>query len=101
MIGFQTVIKEQKRMCNSFASCLSCPLSKVQGDSTLLCRDWIFNNPAETERVVTEWSAEHPIMTNRKKFEEVFGFNIATIFEVHEDNAKWLDEEYKEKIANE
>ena len=47
------------------------------------------------------WSEEHPIITNRKKFEEVFGFNIATIFEVNSDNVKWLDEEYKESDDDE
>ena len=58
-------------------------------------------HPEETEEIIMRWSEEHPIITNRNKFEEVFGFNIATIFEVNSDNVKWLDEEYKESDDDE
>lgn len=95
MAEFQTVIKERSRMCNGFSSCVYCPLAKEQ-KGNVICRDWVFTNPAETERVVMKWSEEHPILTNRRKFAEVFGFDVATMFEVNRGNAEWLDEEYHE-----
>ncbi len=95
MAEFQKVIKERSRMCSCFSSCVDCPLAKAQ-KGNVICRDWAFTHPAETERVVMKWSEEHPILTNRRKFEEVFGFNIATMFEVNCRNADWLDAEYQE-----
>ncbi len=95
MAEFQTVIKERSRMCSYFSSCMDCPLAKAQ-KGNVICRDWAFSHPAETERVVMKWSEEHPIMTNRRKFSEVFGFDVATMFEVNRGNAEWLDEEYRE-----
>ena len=95
MAEFQEVIKERKRMCSCFDSCVHCPLWEAhRGEG--VCRNWTFNNPAKAEKIIMRWSAEHPIMTNGKKFEEVFGFTPATMFEINCRNADWLDEEYQE-----
>ena len=97
MAEFLKVIKERKRMCESYGGfCKGCPL-----EFAISCHNWMLAHPEETEEIIMRWSEEHPIITNRKKFEEVFGFNIATIFEVNSDNVKWLDEEYKESDDDE
>lgn len=77
MAEFQMVIKERKRMCSCFTTCVHCPLGKAHGGSVPSCRDWTFNNPEEAERIIMQWS-------------------VATMFEVNRGNADWLDEEYQE-----
>lgn len=54
-----------------------------------------YESPEDAERIIMQWASEHPIMTNRRKFAETFGFDVATMFEVNRGNAGWLDEEYK------
>lgn len=96
MAEFQEIIKERKRMCSCFSSCVHCPLGKAQDGTVSSCRDWTFSNPAEAEQIIMKWSVEHPIMTNRKKFEELFGFTFSEKFSDMCDFADWLDEEYQE-----
>ena len=97
MAEFLKVVKERKRMCESYGGfCKGCPFG-----FTISCQNWMFAHPEEAEEIITQWSEEHPIITNRKKFEEVFGFNIATLFDVNSGNVKWLDEEYKESDDDE
>ena len=97
MAEFQKVVKERKRMCEQYHTCRHCPLGELQTqDTNAMCRSLAFEYPEEAERIIMSWASEHPIMTNQRKFTEVFGFNIATMFEVNQGNADWLDEEYKE-----
>lgn len=97
MAEFQKVVKERKRMCEQYDTCIYCPLSELQklDKGNGACRVVALEYPEEAERIIMQWASEHPLVTNRKKFEEVFGFNIATMFEVNCRNADWLDEEYK------
>lgn len=96
MAEFQTVIKERERMCNCFDFCVHCPLRKVQKRS-VLCRDWTFRNPAEAEQIIMQWAAEHPLVTNGAKFEEIFGVPFWAIScGVTPAISKWLRSEYKE-----
>lgn len=99
MAEFQKVIKERNRMCDSFDKCCSCPLNNIQGAS-VVCEPWIMRNPEDTERIVVQWAKEHPIVTNEKKFEEVFGFKPATVFSLTKSSMEWLDTEYKEGDGN-
>lgn len=104
MAEFQMIIKERRRMCDSFHKCMDCPLGKAQPD-TGSCKHWTVENPEEAERIIMEWSKEHPAITNRRKFEEVFGHDITSMLEISCHNSAclsaWLDEEYKEKNVNE
>ena len=97
MAEYATVVKERRRMCKEVQNCSKCPLSAINNKTKTYCDAFMSESPAEADRIVMQWSAEHPVMTNRRKFEEVFGFNIATLFEINCRNAEWLDEEYKEK----
>ena len=85
-------------MCESYGGfCKGCPL-----EFAISCHNWMLAHPEETEEIIMRWSEEHPIITNRKKFEEVFGFNIATLFDVNNCHiAEWLNEEYKESDDDE
>jgi hypothetical protein len=96
MAEFQTVIKERERMCNSFLGCMRCPLAKWQL-GIAGCRDRTFDNPAEAERIIIQWAAEHPLVTNGAKFEEIFGVPFWAIScGVTPAISKWLRSEYKE-----
>ena len=91
MAEFVKVIKEYKRLCDTFETCNDCPLYNLVR-TTPSCVTGI-SNPEEAECIVMQWAKEHPVVTNRMKFREVFGMDLI----VTKDNSKWLDEEYKEK----
>lgn len=91
MADFVTVIKERKRMCDHFDSCGACPL-----DINTPCRNWMIDHPEEAQEIILKWSKENPATTNRMKLKEVFGFDVALMFEVTTGNCAWLNSEYKE-----
>ena len=96
MAEFTAVVKERNRMCDSFDICSDCPLGKIQVPFEL-CRDWINKNPEKAEKIILERSTENPILTNRMKLKEVFGFDVALMFEPTTGNCAWLGSEYKNK----
>lgn len=100
MAEFMTVMREYDRMCNSGMGCDNCQVSASNNGTGVSCYQFIREFPGKAERIVMKWSEENPIMTNRKKFAEVFGFDVATMFEVNRGNAEWLDEEYKDGDGN-
>lgn len=91
MAEFVTVMNERNRMCKHFDICRDCPLDKLSP-----CRYWIIDHPEEAERVIMGWAEKNPIVTNRKKLEEIFGFDVALMFEPTSGNYAWLNSEYKE-----
>lgn len=107
---FKEFCKERDRMCQYHSGkCKEniCPLFNVKNNNRLhRCDYGIFLEPEEAEIAVSEWSKEHPFVTNRKKFKEVFGFNIIIEPEKEGDFVmnkevllerveKWLQREYK------
>ena len=95
MAEFQTVMREYVRMCNSGLECVNCQISATNNGSCNSCLSFMQKFPEDAERIIMKWSEEHPIMTNRRKFEEVFGLNVAAIYDVSRYAADWLDEEHK------
>lgn len=95
MAEFMTVMREYNRMCNSDMGCDKCPIASSNNGSDLACRLFMRKFPGKAERIILQWASEHPIMTNRRKFAETFGFDVATMFEVNRGNAGWLDEKYE------
>ena len=77
-------LKEVNRICET-VDCPDCPL-----DNANLCiNDTTVDGEEEKVcSIVEQWSKEHPIMTNRQKFREVFGENVCPTVE-------WWGEEYK------
>lgn len=96
MAEYQKVMRERKRMCKQIGDCSKCQISFRNNKSERFCESFMMEFPEDAERIIMQWAAEHPIMTNRRKFSEVFGFDVATMFEVNSGNADWLDEEYQE-----
>ena len=98
MAEFQTIIKERERMCNAHgSSCDGCPLSRIRRKSETLCTLFLIRNPAKAEEIIMQWAAEHPVVTNGAKFEEIFGVPFLAIsFGSTPEIAKWLRSEYKE-----
>lgn len=68
-------IKESARMCNQNGYCCAdCPAygcPKCIIDGTSLAKD--DKALEEYIAIVEKWSKEHPVITNEKKFEQVFG----------------------------
>ena len=98
MAEFQTIIKERERMCNAHgSSCDGCPLSQIHRKSETTCILFIIKNPTKAEEIIMQWAAEHPVVTNGAKFEEIFGVPFWAIScGVTPAISKWLRSEYKE-----
>ena len=108
MAEFQKVVKEYRRMCSSTEDCTRCPLMELVNGSATYCEAGVLHSSEEAEDIIMQWSSEHPIMTNRMKFEEIFGCGIVT-HEIHEaipghveilntsdeEFEEWLNAEYK------
>ena len=100
MAEFMTVMREYDRMCNKCMNCKSCPISSTNNGSGSWCRMFVIKFPEEAERIIMQWASENQIVTNRRKFEEVFGFDIIERFSFYECNKEWLNKEYKEGDSN-
>jgi hypothetical protein len=57
----------------------------------------MFEHPDEFDEIIMKWAAEHPLVTNGAKFEEIFGVPFWAIScGVTPAISKWLRSEYKE-----
>ncbi len=84
-------LKEYSRMCTMYKSCRGCPLGMDQcaGFCNEMSEKQIINMMEKTE----QWSKEHPIITNARKFKEIFGLPAHCMID---QDAQWWDEPYKE-----
>lgn len=99
MTEFKTVMREYTRMCEGNMRCENCPIASNNNGIGIACHLFVRKFPEEAERIIMQWAEEYPVMTNRKKFKEVFGkdlFKLLSVEESWSDTLKWLDEEYKE-----
>ena len=98
MAEFVKVITEKYRMCNAHgSSCDGCPLSRIHRKSETICTLFMIKDPEEAEEIIMKWAAEHPLVTNGAKFEEIFGVPFWAIScGVTPEISKWLRSEYKE-----
>ena len=85
-------IKAKRRLCTS-TDCLRCPF-KINSNKS--CAALEGDNPEEYVRILEKWSKENPAETNRNRFEEVFGFDLADHFMLSTDIFSWLQKEYKD-----
>lgn len=69
----EKVVKELGRMCSSMENCADCKVSQLRDEEPHFCMHYVYKYPAETVRIVEEWSKAHPILTNGQKLYEVFG----------------------------
>lgn len=62
MAGFAEVMREYKRMCNTYVDCGPlCPMFAFTG--RVLCQRFITENPEASERAIMKWAADHPQKT--------------------------------------
>ena len=64
-------LREKKRMCLNHPGCRGCPMKILE-----YCNVAAFTTDEErikAVQIVEQWAAEHHVMTNAQKFEEVFG----------------------------
>ena len=80
MAEFQRVVSEYQRM-------------KRTSDLKSNYDEWVLQHPERAEKIIMGWAAEHPLVTNRMKFEEVFGVDCTEPILCDFDG--WLDAEYK------
>lgn len=98
-------IKEKTRMCESFGTtCIGCPLYSVCKKGYLSrtkyeCWMFIITHAEQAVAIVEKWSNEHPIMTNKMKFEEVFGKTCDESGVLARPS--WWEAEYKEPKGEE
>lgn len=96
MAEYQEVVKQFKRMCESNCSdCRQCPIESYRG--FYHCWRWVSEEPEKSEELIMQWADEHPLITNRDKFKEVFGFDPVQMDWCNISRAAtWLSDEYKE-----
>ena len=93
MAEFKTVMGEFQRLCSE-RKCGSCPVgNEVFNERASYCCVWVKNHPEEAERIIMQWAAKHPIVTNRDKFIEVFGLDYFD--PLPGGVSAWLMAEYK------
>lgn len=73
---FKEFWKKKERVCkaeNGWCGNESCPLRELNRKYGLRCMPAIWTHPDEAEEIMQKWMDEHPVVTNRMKFTEVFG----------------------------
>lgn len=95
MAEFQMVMRGLGRLCKG-RICEDCPLwEKVDKSEVPYCSVWIINHPEEAEPIIMDWAKKNPLMTNRMKFREVFGFEFTDRVAESRYHREWLDAEYE------
>lgn len=83
-------LKEAQRLCKEY-SCSSCPVGEKCVLSIL--EDATIDGIHDSILAIEQWSKKHPIVTNARKFKEIFGLPAHCMID---QNAQWWDEPYKE-----
>lgn len=78
MAEFMEVMKQKQRMHEYILGheqlCSKCPISESNNRHNMGCDSFIAKHPQEAEKLIMDWAEEHPIISNKDKFKEVFGF---------------------------
>lgn len=89
--------------CRSYENCERCMFFKHLVCGKQCVRAVPINYSFNIIEKVYSWAKEHPVVTNRKKLEEIFGEKKAKeiisrimFYANNEDFGEWFNEEYKE-----
>ena len=98
MAEFAKVVTEKNRMCEAHNEyCYGCPLDAETRGTDIPCPEFLEKSPDEAEQIIMQWAAEHPLVTNGAKFEEIFGYPFWAIScGTTSAISQWLRSEYKE-----
>lgn len=69
MMEVADFVKEFSRMCDEYNTCRGCPMDRKCNP----CTEAVYKDPQGVVEIVEKWSKEHPVLTNRDKFKDVFG----------------------------
>ena len=69
---FVEVMKHKGRLCNGIEQCGKCILSSDNNGKDVICSDFMVIYSEEAEKVIMKWAEEHPVKTNKDKFNEIF-----------------------------
>lgn len=72
-LSYQEAAKIEQEICHSYLACTNCPLNSENNGLSVGCINVFLQNPKETEKILKQWAAEHPVKTNWDKLIEVFG----------------------------
>lgn len=72
---FVKAIQVRNRMCVyykdvTYQGCNQCPLSVTNNNTDRLCHTFVFEYPADAERILEQWDKEHPARTFKDDFFE-------------------------------
>ena len=77
MAEFCEVMKQRERMCESYGlNCNDCGLCSRNNEKKEQCEIFTVHHPQEAEKIIMDWTKEHPFQTNADKFREVFGIGV-------------------------
>ncbi len=100
-LSYQEAVKIRKMICRKYDNCTDCPLDEKNNGLVEFCRDAFGQYPNKTEKILKKWKAEHPVLTNEQKcnemFLEVFGMQYATALMLPDWWQQEYIEPYKEK----
>lgn len=77
MAEFVEIIDTKRRICETHKECYGCEL--CIGDKNggyMSCSTFMECCPQNAEEIIMNWAKEHPIMTNKDKLKEVFGYDF-------------------------
>ena len=72
-------LKERKRLCEKYATCNGCPMSKPNNGYNITCGSLNEKYPEEAVSIVEKWSAEHPAKTRQREFLKMFPYAAITV----------------------
>ena len=71
MAEFVTVMKERMRMCKT-QTCSQCGLHEGASTFGLPCASFVIRYPEESEKIIMDWAAKHPVETMKDRFFRLF-----------------------------
>ena len=62
MAEYVEVMRQKKRMCDSYKNCKACPISESPDKKRehLLCTDFMYAHPDIAEELIMKWVSENP-----------------------------------------
>ena len=76
MAEFVTVMKERERMCEENCKkgrkCAICKLSSRNNGKGMACANFTIEHPEESEKIIMDWAAAHPVETMKDRFFKMF-----------------------------
>lgn len=93
-LSYQEAIRTFKKICNSTAKCINCPLSSDNNGAQTSCHYFIKIYPEKAEPIAKKWLAKQPAKTNEQKYNEMFLETFGVPYTKVITDINWWREEY-------